>query len=78
MKSSKAVFLLVALVCAALLGVAMYLQIVEEMQPCPLCIIQRYMFMLVGVFALIGAVMKEMRGQADAGRVRELILEKLG
>jgi aspartyl-tRNA(Asn)/glutamyl-tRNA(Gln) amidotransferase subunit B len=27
--------------------------------------------------ALIGAVMKEMRGQADAGRVRELILTKL-
>jgi aspartyl-tRNA(Asn)/glutamyl-tRNA(Gln) amidotransferase subunit B len=27
--------------------------------------------------ALIGAIMKEMRGQADAGRVRELILEKL-
>jgi aspartyl-tRNA(Asn)/glutamyl-tRNA(Gln) amidotransferase subunit B len=28
--------------------------------------------------ALIGAVMKEMKGQADAARVRELILEKLG
>jgi len=27
--------------------------------------------------ALIGAVMKDMRGQADAGRVRELIIEKL-
>ncbi|MFW6774014.1 Asp-tRNA(Asn)/Glu-tRNA(Gln) amidotransferase subunit GatB [Nocardioides sp. CPCC 205120] len=27
--------------------------------------------------ALIGAVMKEMRGQADAGRVRELVLERL-
>ncbi len=27
--------------------------------------------------ALIGAVMKEMRGQADAGRVRELIVSKL-
>ncbi len=27
--------------------------------------------------ALIGSVMKDMRGQADAGRVRELILEKL-
>jgi aspartyl-tRNA(Asn)/glutamyl-tRNA(Gln) amidotransferase subunit B len=27
--------------------------------------------------ALIGAVMKQMRGQADAGRVRELILERL-
>ncbi|MGA8211696.1 MAG: Asp-tRNA(Asn)/Glu-tRNA(Gln) amidotransferase subunit GatB [Nocardioidaceae bacterium] len=28
--------------------------------------------------ALIGAVMKQMRGQADAGRVRELVLAKLG
>ena len=28
--------------------------------------------------ALIGAVMKAMRGQADAGRVRELILQRLG
>jgi aspartyl-tRNA(Asn)/glutamyl-tRNA(Gln) amidotransferase subunit B len=28
--------------------------------------------------ALIGAVMKDMRGQADAARVRELILERLG
>lgn len=27
--------------------------------------------------ALIGAVMKEMRGQADAGRVRDLVLERL-
>ncbi len=27
--------------------------------------------------ALIGAVMKEMKGQADAGRVRELIIDKL-
>jgi aspartyl-tRNA(Asn)/glutamyl-tRNA(Gln) amidotransferase subunit B len=28
--------------------------------------------------ALIGAVMKQMRGQADAARVRELVLQKLG
>ena len=27
--------------------------------------------------ALIGEVMKAMRGQADAGRVRELVLDKL-
>ncbi|GAB3928157.1 aspartyl/glutamyl-tRNA(Asn/Gln) amidotransferase subunit B [Microlunatus endophyticus] len=33
---------------------------------------------LAAAGALIGAVMKQMRGQADAGRVRELILEKLG
>jgi len=28
--------------------------------------------------ALIGSVMKQMRGQADAARVRELILEMIG
>ena len=28
--------------------------------------------------ALIGAVMKQLRGQADAAKVRELILSKLG
>ncbi|MNU08408.1 Aspartyl/glutamyl-tRNA(Asn/Gln) amidotransferase subunit B [compost metagenome] len=28
--------------------------------------------------AIVGGVMKATRGQADAGRVRELILEKLG
>jgi len=28
--------------------------------------------------ALIGSVMKQLRGQADAARVRELILEKIG
>ena len=28
--------------------------------------------------ALIGSVMKQMRGQADATRVREMILEKIG
>ena len=27
--------------------------------------------------AIIGAVMKQMRGKADAARVRELLLEKL-
>ena len=32
---------------------------------------------LAAAGALIGAVMKEMRGQADAARVRELVLEKL-
>ena len=33
---------------------------------------------LKAIGALIGPVMKETRGQADAGRVREIVLEKLG
>ena len=33
---------------------------------------------LAAAGALIGAVMRDMRGQADAARVRELILARLG
>jgi aspartyl-tRNA(Asn)/glutamyl-tRNA(Gln) amidotransferase subunit B len=33
---------------------------------------------VAAVGALIGSVMKEMQGQADAGRVRELVLSRLG
>lgn len=33
---------------------------------------------LKAIGALIGPVMKETRGQADAGRVREIVLQKLG
>lgn len=33
---------------------------------------------LQAIGALIGAVMKDLRGQADAARVRELVLERLG
>jgi aspartyl-tRNA(Asn)/glutamyl-tRNA(Gln) amidotransferase subunit B len=33
---------------------------------------------VAAVGALVGAVMKTTRGQADAARVRELLLEKLG
>ncbi|NUU04430.1 disulfide bond formation protein B [Herbaspirillum robiniae] len=67
MKSSKSVFLLVALVCIALLGFAMYLQIVEEMQPCPLCVIQRYMFVLVAAFSLIAYFMPAPARRGSAG-----------
>lgn len=45
----------IALLCAALLGAAVYLQITKEMAPCPWCIIQRYIFLAIGVVCLIGA-----------------------
>ena len=41
MKNSRTVLLLIAALCFAMLGVAMYLQHVMNMAPCPLCVIQR-------------------------------------
>ena len=49
-------FAIVALVCALLLGFALYVQHVEFLDPCPLCVLQRIAFMWMGVFALIAAL----------------------
>lgn len=42
----------VGLAALALLGVALYLQHVEKMAPCPLCVIQRYAFAAVAIACL--------------------------
>jgi protein dithiol:quinone oxidoreductase len=49
---------LVCAVCAAMLAFALYLQHVVGLEPCPMCIVQRYALILVGVFAGIGAALK--------------------
>ncbi|MBI3285543.1 MAG: disulfide bond formation protein B [Burkholderiales bacterium] len=57
MRSSKAVLLAIAAVCVALLGVALYLQLVKNMLPCPLCVAQRYAFAAIAVCSLLAAVL---------------------
>ena len=42
--------------CAALLGFGLYLQHVEHLDPCPLCILQRIAFIATGLTALLAAV----------------------
>jgi len=67
MKSSKFLLLSVAVFCVALLGVALYLQIVEEMTPCPLCIIQRYVFVAIALICVIVALLPTGAFKAGAG-----------
>ncbi|HEX2531754.1 MAG TPA: disulfide bond formation protein B [Burkholderiaceae bacterium] len=67
MKTSKSVLIAVALASLALLGVALYLQFVEKMLPCPLCIIQRYAFAAVALICLITAVLPQSSAKGGAG-----------
>ena len=46
---------LISLACAAMLVFGMYLQHVVGLEPCPMCIVQRYALVLVAVFAAIGS-----------------------
>lgn len=49
---------LLGIICLALIGGALYMQVVLGEAPCPLCILQRYALLLIAVFAFIGAAMR--------------------
>jgi len=50
------IFTLVFLACLSLLGFALYLQHVEKLDPCPWCIVQRLLFIVVGLLSLVAAL----------------------
>jgi protein dithiol:quinone oxidoreductase len=53
----RALFLGVAVAGAAMIGFAIFLQEVDHLEPCPLCILQRYAFVVVSALALLAAVL---------------------
>jgi len=54
--NSRLIYLAIFLACSGLMGFALYLQHSLGLAPCPMCILQRYAFILVGVIALVAAV----------------------
>lgn len=52
----RVIFLLIFLVCTGLVGYALYLQHFKGLLPCPLCVIQRVAYWLIGLAALFGAI----------------------
>ncbi|MES2018786.1 MAG: disulfide bond formation protein B [Pseudomonadota bacterium] len=55
MPTNRQLLIAIALTCFALIGAALYLQHAMNMMPCPRCVIQRYAFIAIGIFALLGA-----------------------
>ncbi len=53
---SRVLFLSLFAVCTALLGFGLYLQHVGGYEPCPMCIMQRYAFLGVGLTALVAGL----------------------
>ncbi|MFN0315865.1 MAG: disulfide bond formation protein B [Burkholderiales bacterium] len=56
LSAPRGVFALMFLACAGLMGFGLYLQHVLKLEPCPLCILQRYAFIAAGIAALIAAL----------------------
>ncbi|MFM9881637.1 MAG: disulfide bond formation protein B [Burkholderiales bacterium] len=49
-------FTLIFAGCIAVLGAALYLQYAHNLDPCPWCIVQRILFVLIALIALIAAL----------------------
>ena len=49
-------FLIVTLVCAGMLSYAIYVQHVDFVDPCPLCVFQRMAFMWIGAVSMVAVV----------------------
>lgn len=62
--SFRSTFLLGFVVCAAMLGYALYAEVYLGLVPCPLCVFQRIAFILMGLLFLIGAL----HGPSGRGR----------
>jgi protein dithiol:quinone oxidoreductase len=54
--SPRLVFAAVFLACAALIGTGIYMQEELGLEPCPMCILQRYAFVAIGLVALAAAI----------------------
>ncbi|MBP6405801.1 MAG: disulfide bond formation protein B [Proteobacteria bacterium] len=54
----RRVFAAIAAACVAMLAFGLYLQHGVGLEPCPMCIVQRYALILVGVLALLAAIFK--------------------
>ncbi|WP_373789021.1 disulfide bond formation protein B [Delftia acidovorans] len=52
----RRILALISLACVAMLAFGMYLQHVVGLEPCPMCIVQRYALIGVAIFAGLGSV----------------------
>jgi disulfide bond formation protein DsbB len=55
---------LICAACVAMLAVGMYLQHVVGLEPCPMCIVQRYALVLVAVWSLLASLTQRKGWQA--------------
>lgn len=54
--STRLVSLYIFLFCVAVMGIALYMEHVMRLEPCPLCIMQRVFFVAAGLLALVAFV----------------------
>lgn len=72
MNNARTLLVTIATACVAMLAAALYLQHVKDLLPCPLCVIQRYLFLTVAIACLAGAAAGRPRLGAGIGLMATL------
>lgn len=71
---TRLIYLYIFLFCASLLGIAMYMEHVMMLEPCPLCIMQRVFFLATGIVALVAFIHNPVaRGKVIYGAVASVL-----
>jgi disulfide bond formation protein DsbB len=73
----RRVLALTAAVCLAMLAFGLYLQHVVGLEPCPMCIVQRYALVLVAIVTAVTAIAKS-RGLLMGGALVTLLIASFG
>lgn len=76
-QAPRRVLVLVTVACMALLGYGLYLQHGLGLEPCPMCIVQRYALMLVALVAGLTAIFRS-RAAHRAGALLTLLIAGFG
>ena len=66
-------FVALALLCIAAVGAALFTQYAWDMQPCPWCILQRLIFVLIAAVSLIGLVWRSRVGTVATAVLVDLL-----
>jgi len=66
-------FAATAFACFAAVAAALFSQHAFGMQPCPWCVLQRLVFLVIGVVALLGAVWRSRAGRHVAATIAALL-----
>ncbi len=75
--SVRQVLLVVCAGCVALLAYGLYLQHVEGLEPCPMCIVQRYALLLVALVAGLAAAARG-KGSHTGGALLMILVAGFG
>jgi disulfide bond formation protein DsbB len=73
----RRVLALVAVVCVAMLAFGLYLQHVVGLEPCPMCIVQRYALVLVALVTGLTAIARS-RGLIITGSLLTVLIAGFG